>query len=219
VKADVATSDGDVFERSWRRAWRALGGSDDGVAVRDALLAAYRAPERAYHTPQHLRECIERFETSSDLAAKPAEVEIALWFHDAVHDVHRRDNERRSADWARAALAAGGAAPEVAARVDALVMATAHLAATTTPGGADADLVVDIDLAILGGDAARFAEYERQIRREYAHVGDAEFRTRRSAVLAAFLARDAIYRTPRLFAELETQARRNLALAIAGDVA
>jgi predicted metal-dependent HD superfamily phosphohydrolase len=182
--------------------------------VRDALLAAYREPQRSYHTLQHLRECVERFAACRDLAARPAEVEIALWFHDAVDDVRRHDNERRSADWARAALA--GAAADVIARVDALVMATRH--ARATAGSADEELLVDIDLAILGADGARFAEYEAQIRREYAHVADAEFRARRSAVLAAFLARDPIYRTARLRAELEARARANLALAIAGNV-
>ena len=35
---------------------------------------------------------------------------------------------------------------------------------------ADEQLLVDIDLAILGADTARFAEYQTQIRREYAHV-------------------------------------------------
>ena len=213
----MASDDSHVLERSWRRAWRALGAAGDGTEVRDALLAAHREPGRSYHTLQHLRECIARFETCSDLAARPAEVEAALWFHDAVYDVHRSDNERRSADWARAALAEAGVAADVAARVGALVMATQH--ATASPGVGDEALLVDIDVAILGADEARFAEYERQIRREYAHVPDAGFRARRSAVLAAFLARDPLYRTPRLRDALEARARANLALAIAGDVA
>ena len=206
----------DVLERSWHRAWPALGAAGDGSAVRDVLLAAYREPDRHYHTLQHLRECIECLAACGGLAERPAEVEIALWFHDAVHDVHRHDNERRSADRARAALAAAGVGADVVTRIDALVMATRH--ATATPTAADEQLLVDIDLAILGADAARFAEYQTQIRREYAHVPAAEFRARRSAVLASFLARDPIYRTPRLRDALEARARTNLALAIAENV-
>jgi len=95
-------------------------------------------------------------------------------------------------------------------------MATRH--ATAAPASADEALLVDIDLAILGADAARFAQYQAQIRREYAHVAEPEFRDGRSAVLAGLLARDPIYRTPRLRDELEARARTNLALAIAGNV-
>jgi predicted metal-dependent HD superfamily phosphohydrolase len=204
------------LQRSWTRAWRRIGARDGGDGVRDALLAAYREPHRRYHTLQHLHECIDRFETCIDLAARPAEIETALWFHDAIYDVVRNDNERRSADWARQVALENGVPADVADRIDALVMATRH---ATMPAAADEQLLVDIDLAILGADTARFAEYERQIRDEYAHVAEPEFQARRRAILAGFLARDRIYATPRLRAELEPRARANLSLAIARDVA
>lgn len=204
------------LQRSWTRAWRGIGARDDGAAVCAALLAAYGAPERSYHTLQHLHECIDRFESCSDLAARPAEVEAALWFHDAVYDVFHADNERRSADRARAASLASGAPGEVADRLAALVMATRH---ASMPVDADAQLLVDIDLAILGAGADRFAEYERQIRREYAHVAAPVFAAKRHAILAAFLDREHIYATPRLRAELEPNARANLSLALGRNVA
>ena len=204
------------LQRSWSRAWRGIGARADGAGVRDALLRAYGEPQRSYHTLQHLHECIDRFDACIDLASRPAEVETALWFHDAVYDVARADNERRSADWAREVAIANGVAADVAERIDALVMATRH---ATPPADADAQLLVDIDLAILGADTARFAEYERQIRGEYAHVPEPGFRAKRRAILAGLLARDPIYATPRLRAELEQRARANLSLAIAGDVA
>ncbi|MGZ8260769.1 MAG: HD domain-containing protein [Caldimonas sp.] len=200
--------------RSWSRAWRGIGAADDGAGVRDALLRAYAEPERSYHTLQHLHECVDRFGACIDLAEHAAEVETALWFHDAVYDVHRSDNERRSADRARQAAIAAGAPADTAARIDALVMATCH---QTVPVGADAELVVDIDLAILGADPGRFAEYERQIRSEYAHVAETVFTAKRRAILAGFLARARIYATPRLHAELEAAARTNLSRAVAGS--
>jgi predicted metal-dependent HD superfamily phosphohydrolase len=84
------------------------------------------------------------------------------------------------------------------------------------PSGADEQLLVDIDLAILAADDERFAEYERQIRAEYAFVPEATFVARRRSILAAFLDRERIYSTPRLHDELERPARANLARAIAG---
>jgi len=205
------------LQRSWKRAWQGLGAGDDGASVSAALLAAYDEPQRSYHTLQHLHECIDRFETSTDLTVRPAEIEIALWFHDAVYDVFRADNERRSAEWARDATVASGVPAEVAERIAALVLATKH--STAMPASVDEQLLVDIDLAILGADRKRFAEYERQIRREYAHVPEPVFQAKRRALLAGFMARERLYGTPRLHDELEERARANLSLAIAGNVA
>ena len=205
------------LQRSWKRAWQGLGAGDDGASVSAALLAAYDEPQRSYHTLQHLHECIDRFETCTDLTVRPAEIEIALWFHDAVYDVFRADNERRSAEWARDATVASGVPAEVAERIAALVLATKH--STAMPASVDEQLLVDIDLAILGANRKRFAEYERQIRREYAHVLEPVFQAKRRALLAGFMARERLYGTPRLHDELEERARANLSLAIAGNVA
>ena len=200
------------LEASWRRCWRGIGARSDGDGVLAAVLAAWREPQRRYHTLQHLGECVVLFERVGALATHPAEVEVGLWFHDAVYDVGRSDNEARSADWLREAAGADGVAVDVVERICALIMATRHAA---LPTGVDAQLFVDIDLAILAADEARFAEYERQIRAEYAFVPEATFRTRRRAVLGGFLERERIYSTPRLRDELEARARANLANAIA----
>jgi len=200
------------LEASWRRCWRGIGARGDGDTVRAAVLGAWREPQRRYHTLQHLGECITLFERVGALATHPAEVEVGLWFHDAVYDVERSDNEARSADWLREAAGADGVAADVVARICALIMATRHAA---LPTGVDAQLLVDIDLAILAADEARFAEYERQIRAEYAFVPEATFRARRRAVLGGFLERERIFSTPRLRDELAPRARANLAKAIA----
>jgi predicted metal-dependent HD superfamily phosphohydrolase len=110
-------------------------------------------------------------------------------------------------------LRAAGAAPASVDRVRALVLATRHDA---LPADADAALLVDVDLAILGAAPARFAEYEGQVRAEYAHVPPALFARKRGEILRAFAARPAIYATPALRDELEAAARANLARAIAG---
>ena len=203
-----------ALNSSWRRAWRGIGARSDGEALFAALTAAWREPHRRYHTLQHLGECIDLLERVRDLATHAAEIEAGLWFHDAVYDVERSDNEARSADWLREAARADGVDAETAERICALIMATRHDA---LPSGTDAQLLVDIDLAILAADEDRFAEYERQIRAEYAFVPDATFQARRRAILAAFLGRERIYSTPRLHGELESKARANLDKAIAAN--
>ena len=47
--------------------------------------------------------------------------------------------------------------------------------------------MLDIDLAILGADRARFEEYERHVRLEYEHVPDPEFAKARAGLLRSLL--------------------------------
>lgn len=135
---------------------------------------------------------------------------MALWFHDAIYDVKATGskNEDQSADWAEDELRKAGVAPERVARIKDHILATKHSA---LPKGADQQLLVDIDLAILGAQPERFAEYEQQVRQEYRHVPGLVFNWKRKQILKEFLARSPIYATPELRERFEGQARGNLA--------
>jgi predicted metal-dependent HD superfamily phosphohydrolase len=182
----------------------------------ERLLAAWREPQRHYHTLQHLQECLALFDELRDQAQYPLEVELALWFHDAVYDVHAHDNEARSARWAEQALTAAGLAPDSIRCIHDLIMATCHGALPAPGTGPDTTLLTDIDLAILGSPAPRFAQYEQQIRAEYAWVAPDVYSLKRRAVLRGFLDRVSIYANAILHRRLELQARSNLMRAIAG---
>jgi predicted metal-dependent HD superfamily phosphohydrolase len=175
------------------------------------LTTAYAEPQRNYHTIQHLNECLALLEPHLELAEHPAEVEVALWFHDAVYDVEGKDNEARSASWAETELIAAQVTPEAVERIKKLIMATCHAA---LPEGRDQQLLVDVDLAILGAPRARFIEYEEQVRKEYDWVPGWLFRRKRRGILKEFLARDPIYNTPQIRAQLEGRARENLAYSL-----
>jgi len=159
------------------------------------------------HTLQHLQECFAGLESARHLAERPAEVELALWFHDAIYDTRARDNEEASARWAEAALVAAGASHLAASRVRELVLFTKHDA---VPVGADASVLVDIDLSILGAAESRFAEYEQQVRQEYVWVPELAYRQGRAQVLSSFLGRSCIYSTALFRERLEVRARSNL---------
>jgi predicted metal-dependent HD superfamily phosphohydrolase len=196
---------------SWQSAWAATGWADPGRAFFDELLQRYREPQRRYHTLQHLGECLAQAPRVTALAERPGEVLVALWFHDAVYDIGRRDNEARSALMAHDAVRAAGGSDEAAQRVHGLVMATEHRA---VPSTLDAQVLVDVDLSILGAAPTRFDEYELQVRDEYRHVPGFLFRSKRRAVLEGFLQRERIFNTEAFVQALEAQARSNLRRSI-----
>lgn len=200
-----------MLQSSWKRWWIGIGAQSDGAALMQRLLAAYKEPQRKYHTLQHLAECLDLLARHRHVAVEPAEIEAALWFHDAVYDVTAHDNEARSAAWAVEELSAAGVSAERVEHVRAHILATRHAA---LPKSQDQQLLVDIDLAILGASRARFEEYEVQVRAEYAWVPEPIFRQRRSEILAEFLAREPIYNTASLRKILEHQARENLAYSL-----
>lgn len=200
------------LQASWQAMWSGLGASGDGRTLADELALRYSEPWRRYHTLEHLGECLGHFAPVQHLARQPAEVAAALWFHDAVYDIGAADNEERSARWALIAMTEYGVDAAVADRVAQLVLVTRH---TSLPVQPDEQLLVDIDLSILGAPPARFAAYENQIRAEYAIVEERAFKARRRAVLQSFLARPRIYSTDHFYALLENAARANLAGSLA----
>ncbi|MBX3669961.1 MAG: N-methyl-D-aspartate receptor NMDAR2C subunit [Rhodocyclaceae bacterium] len=202
-----------THEQRWRACWQGLGLAEPPAGVLADLRARYAEPHRHYHSLQHLDECLALLDGLRDQAERPCEVELALYYHDAVYVPSRPDNEAQSAELCATQLRAMRAPPDLIVRLTGLIMDTRHAA---SPIGRDAQLLVDIDLAILGAPRARFEEYEMQIGREYAAVPDALFRHGRAAVLKEFLARPAIYCTPIMRERLEAGARDNLRQALIG---
>src|SRR5512139_2154941 len=199
------------LHKSWERLWHGLGTRTDGSHIRDNLISRYSEPHRKYHSLQHLAECITWCEAIWELAHHPAEIEAALWFHDAIYELDRHDNEERSASLAREALSGAGVSLESVYRIEHFVLSTTH---TGLPVSLDEQFVVDIDLAIFGATSQRFAEYEKQIREEYALLPAGIFNQKRRDILNSFLNRKRIYGSEYFHSSLETRARSNLLHAI-----
>jgi len=195
----------------WVALWATAGVAETPESWYERLTAAYSEPQRHYHNQQHIAECLAEFDPARHLARQPAAVELALWFHDAVYDPKAGDNEENSAALARQCLAEAGASNALAEAVARLVMATkSH----QVDAEADAGLMVDVDLSILGKDEKRFLEYERQIREEYAWVPHPVFAARRAEILQRFVAHPRIFATGWFWEKYERQARQNLEASI-----
>ena len=198
---------GSLDQQRWLELWSRLGAQGSGTPIFARLTAAYAEPGRAYHTAEHIRDCLAELDLSRDLAQYPDEVEAALWFHDAVYRPGASDNEDQSAELVRTALSVGAVPREVADRTAALVLATRHAGVPSSP---DEQLIRDIDLSILGREPGIFDAFERRIRREYAWVPEPMYRRERLAVLSGFLRRRSIYQTDQFRQRYEASARANL---------
>ncbi len=199
------------FER-WRELWKELNGKSNADEVFRVLEKCYAEPHRAYHTLDHIRCCLNEFENVRHLAVRGKEIELAIWFHDAIYKPVAKDNEERSARLAEQFLSEAEVPTAVVGSVSKLILATKHV---TIPDEPDARLLVDIDLSILGATEETFDEYEKNIRCEYKHVPWLFYRRKRVALLTSFLRRPNIYLTAEFRDRCEAQARQNLARSIA----
>ncbi len=196
---------------NWQSLWQSLNLVPPSNLLAE-LQTAYAQPQRFYHTQQHLQECLSLLAEVEHLAKQPAELALALYFHDAVYNPQANDNEAQSAAWAMQVLTQCQAQETLIQRIKNLIMATQHH--TVTEDDTDGQLLLDIDLAILGQETARFNEYEQQIRQEYAWVSEQDFKSGRAAVLQSFLQREWIYQTDYFRGRLEQQARLNIQTAL-----
>jgi predicted metal-dependent HD superfamily phosphohydrolase len=176
-----------------------------------AVMDGWRSWGRRYHTVDHLAACLREFDAFAELAVRPAEVEFALWLHDAIYRTWRSDNEERSAAWAARLLEQGGAPADVVDRVRALILATRHADGECA---GDAALVMDVDLSILGQPDGVYAQFEQDVRKEYWWVPRRKYVAGRTAILQGFLARPYIYVWPQFRERYEVRARENLERAI-----
>ncbi len=178
------------------------------------LLDRWEETHRSYHTSAHLLDVLEALDLLCAPATAPRPVLLAAWFHDAVYRGVAGADERASAELAQSTLAAAGLERMEIDEVVRLVLLTrGH---SPGPGDTNGALLCDADLAVLGRDEAGYRRYLRQVRAEYAHVTDADWRTGRSAVVKHLLAQEPLFRTTVGAARWQEQARTNLEAELRG---
>ncbi|MBM4071773.1 MAG: hypothetical protein FJ271_23030 [Planctomycetes bacterium] len=197
------------MRRAWHdllRTW-AVAESPAEQAFAD-VCRRYAEPGRYYHTLDHIQDMLMTVQSLAVHAQNLNAIKLAVWLHDVIYDSKASDNEERSAAYAERLCEQLGILD--GPRVAALIQRTkAHDAG----GYSDAKVLLDADLAVLGASAIVYQEYAANIRREYAWVPDATYRSGRRQVLERFLTRPAIYH---FLSHLEKSARLNLATEIAG---
>ncbi len=107
----------------------------------EAVVKAYKGGP--YHSIEHVKECLSSLD-EAEVTVCP-EVELALWYHDALYDPHCAENEAVSARFAREQLEPYADRFSLE-KVERLILATRH---DQEPEDLESRQVLDADLNVL----------------------------------------------------------------------
>jgi predicted metal-dependent HD superfamily phosphohydrolase len=192
-----------ILDDSWRRGTNGRARKNEFID----LVCRYSDTQRRYHNLEHVRDMLQGL-YATDLSANPT-LHRAIWWHDAIYDTTRSDNEERSAELAFQTLTAWKEFPEEIAHVCALILVTKRH--EIPPNDPLAQILVDLDLRILASQPEKYSFYAVNVRAEYSWVSDTDYARGRTDFLKRILARERIFTD----AALDTVARGNLTRELA----
>ncbi|MCW9028665.1 MAG: hypothetical protein OQJ80_07020 [Kangiella sp.] len=190
----------------WQSLMRAMG-MPPSVECFEKLKKAYSEKHRFYHTAKHIEAMLNHLDSAVELAEHPHELELAIWFHDAIYKPFSSTNELDSAKWAKEFLTDHQYSSDGVERVYNLIMATQH---NVEVNSVDEQLIVDIDLTILGASPTVYEQFEQNIRKEYKLVPSIIYRKKRKELLKSFLSKPSIYNLDYFKEKYESAAGMNI---------
>ena len=189
----------------------------ENIGTFNKLIEQYSESHRAYHNIQHIEACLKHlseFKKRNNNFLSEREfilLEVAIWFHDAIYKPFSSKNEKESADFCESFLCKNTVNELETQFVYQLIMITMHNQETQTPAE---ELMMDLDLSILGSSEGVYEEYEINIRKEYRWVPKSLFNNKRAQILNYFIGQKNIFKTKHFNELFEDRARRNLSRAL-----
>ena len=170
---------------------------------------AYTNTHRHYHTLQHIADLFtqaDRFRTEiKDFDT----LELSIWYHDIICQCLRKDNEEKSAVFAKYRMEAINYPRKKLVRCYRQINATKNHQLELL-SDADTPWLLDFDLAILGSDWTIYQKYLDKIRKEYSIFPTFLYQRGRKKVLQLLLERNQLFHTPYYFDRFEAAARENI---------
>ncbi|AXY74968.1 hypothetical protein D3H65_13670 [Paraflavitalea soli] len=177
----------------------------------EELYKKYTGTARHYHGLQHLTELLQLSGQYGQFLEDKDLVSFAIFYHDIIYNVLRKDNEPRSAVLAEKRLRLLGVPVEKREAVKFFIEATqTHTIRDTAPNRSDLAFFLDFDMAILGAPWEQYEAYTRQVRKEHRVYPDILFKPGRKAFLVKTLQTAYIFHTPPFRGQYEAKARANM---------
>lgn len=165
----------------------------------------YSARSRYYHNLQHITSMIE------ELYKLESEIEdldtllFSIYYHDIIYKSTKSDNEYQSALLFEKRIAKTSFLH--------LEKCKTQIEATKEhklSNDSDTNLLIDLDLSVLGKSPEEYIKYSENIRKEYNIYPDFMYKKGRKKVLEHFLNKDSIFKTEYFINRYEQQAINNL---------
>ncbi|OBX21774.1 hypothetical protein BAA08_11430 [Bizionia sp. APA-3] len=166
---------------------------------------AYCSKSRHYHNLNHIKNMLSELEKVSKYVRELDTLLFAIYYHDIIYKATKSDNEHQSAlkFQKRISNTTFTNIKECIAQIEAT---KTHKLATDS----DTNILLDIDLSILGKSPETYCAYSNNIRKEYQIYPDLMYNKGRKKVLKNMLDADSIYKTDFFKQAFENQARTNL---------
>jgi predicted metal-dependent HD superfamily phosphohydrolase len=168
---------------------------------------SYSNKKRHYHNLTHLENLWTALNQHKNLIQDWDAILFALFYHDIVYHVLKKDNEEKSALLAEKRL------KEINIPTEKVTLIKNHILATQSHElnhNNDTNLFTDADLSILGSKEEVYKSYCQKIRKEYAIYPDFMYYSGRKKVLTHFLGMAYIYKTKHFRDLYEENARKNM---------
>lgn len=169
----------------------------------------YTSNSRHYHNLEHLKNML------SELIQIQSEVEdldcllFAIFYHDIVYKSTKSNNESQSALFFQKRIAKTS--------FQNLKKCMLQIEATKehkTSADSDTNILLDLDLSILGKPSEEYRKYTEGIRKEYQIYPDFLYKKGRKKVLNSMLELESIFKTDYFKQQYEHQAKENLRLEL-----
>jgi len=167
--------------------------------------ASYSHKSRHYHNLKHLEAMFFELENSNLKVHHLDTLQFSIFYHDIVYNSLKSDNEHQSAllFYKRISNTAFPYLEECKTQIE---LTKAHLKSDDY----NTNILMDLDLSILGKSSNEYQTYRENIRKEYHIFPNFLYRLGRKKVLKSLLSQDAIYKTEFFQQKYESQARINL---------
>ncbi len=182
--------------------------SDDvqyNIECWEEIKKSYSSKYRHYHNLLHIENMLLELENVKSQIKNLDTILFAIYYHDLVYKTTKTDNEYQSAQVfeKRISKTSFHNLRECKAQIE----STKHHKHSADD---DTNILLDLDLSILGKSPKEYQKYSENIRKEYRIYPDFLYRRGRTKVIKSMLESDSIFKINYFINKYENQARANL---------